>query len=679
MAPRSNKKSTTFVLVLGLVLFLVGFRTAFSQSVSFSAAPTVTAQNRTISVAVMNNAGRRDLAVANRFSNTVSVLPGVGNGTFGTPAHFDVGAEPVAVAVADFNNDGRPDLAVANFDSNNVSILLQNADGSFGPAANVAVGNGPVALAAGDLNGDGRPDLAVANFNSHNVSILLQNPDGSFGPATNITTGTNPESVIIRDFNGNGILDLAVANGNSDDVAILLGAGGGNFVAQPNIPVGAGPVWLAAGDFNGDNVQDLAVSSQFSSTVSILLGNGNGTFSVSLTIDVPDRSFSLAAADFNQNGRLDLAVTKFDADRVSILRGNGNGTFAAPVDFSVGDGPHTVAVGDFNNDGKPDLATANVLSNTISILLNTSSASTGEERLTNISTRGSVLTTDNVMIGGFIIEGTAPKKVLIRGRGPSMGGAPFNVPGVLANPFVQVFSGQTLIAQNDNWQDTPTCFGFECEGTPQIIATGLDPCQPNPGQTAAPGGCAQESAILITLPPGAYTAILSGVGGGTGVGLVEVFELDGDNGPTRLANISTRGRVATGDNVMIGGFIIEGTAPKSVLIRGRGPSMGAAPFNVPGTLANPFLQLFSGQTLIAQNDNWQEAPTCFGFECDGAPEIVATGLDPCQPNPGETTAPPGCAQESAILIMLPPGAYTAIMSGVGGGIGVGLVEVFEIN
>ncbi|HEX9265727.1 MAG TPA: S8 family serine peptidase [Candidatus Binatia bacterium] len=305
--------------------------------------------------------------------------------------------------------------------------------------------------------------------------------------------------------------------------------------------------------------------------------------------------------------------------------------------------------------------------------------------LSNISTRGSVLTGDNVMIGGFIIEGTVPKTVLIRARGPSMSGAPFSIPGTLANPFLQIFSGSTSIAQNDNWQTAdPLCasMGFTCGGPTEIAATDLDPCQPNPGQSTPPPGCAQESAILITLPPGAYTAIESGVGGGSGLGLVEVFEVDGGASPSKLINISTRGRVGTGDNVMIGGFTISGSSLKTVLLRGRGPSMGGVPFSIPGTLANPFLQIFSGSTAIAQNDNWQTTdPLCatMGFACGGAAEIAATVLDPCQPNPGQSTSPSGCAQESAILITLAPGAYTAIVTGVGGGTGVGLIEVFEIN
>jgi len=298
--------------------------------------------------------------------------------------------------------------------------------------------------------------------------------------------------------------------------------------------------------------------------------------------------------------------------------------------------------------------------------------------LANISSRGGVLTGNNVMIGGFIVDGTAPKRILIRSRGPSMAGAPFFVPGTLANPMVQLFSGPTIIAQNDNWQDAPSCPGFVCEGASEILNTGLDPCTPNPGQSSSPQNCALEAAILITLPPGAYTAIVNGVAGGTGVGLVEVFEADATT-VSELSNISTRGFVQSGDDVMIGGLIIEGSAPATVLIRARGPSMSSAPFSVPGTLADPFLQIFSGQDVIAQNNNWQDAPSCNGFVCGTAAQIAATGLDPCQPNPGQPTSPPGCAQESAILITLPPGAYTAIVSGVGNTTGVGLVEAFEID
>ncbi len=299
--------------------------------------------------------------------------------------------------------------------------------------------------------------------------------------------------------------------------------------------------------------------------------------------------------------------------------------------------------------------------------------------LVNISTRALVETGNNIMIGGLIIQGTAPKTVLLRGRGPALADAPFNVPGALSNPLLRLFSGPTLVAQNDNWQSPSTCT-VACGTADDIAHTGLDPCQPNPGQPTPPPGCAQESALLVTLPPGGYTFQLSGAGGETGVGLVEAFEADGNLTPTKLANISTRGIVRTGANIMIGGIIVDGPSPKKVLLRGRGPALEAPPFSLSGVLGNPFLRLFSGANLIAQNDNWQDAPFCNGgFTCGGAAEIVATGLDPCQPNPGQPSPPPNCALESAILITLPPGGYTVQLSGASSEEGLGLVEAFEAN
>jgi hypothetical protein len=280
-------------------------------------------------------------------------------------------------------------------------------------------------------------------------------------------------------------------------------------------------------------------------------------------------------------------------------------------------------------------------------------------RLTNLSTRGRVETSDNVMIGGFIIGGTTSKTVLVRAVGPSL--ADFGVPGALVNPALQLFAGQTAIAENDDWETVePLCqqSGQTCGDASAIAATGLAPTQP------------LEAAILITLPPGTYTAIVSGLGETTGVGLVDVFEVE-DLPVARLTNISTRGRVETSDNVMIGGFIIEGDTSKKVLVRALGPTLGLPPFNVLGALDDPVLQVFpEGQIVpIAQNDNWMVLdPLCAppAQTCGGPAAITATGL-----------APP-LDQEAAILLTLPPGAYTAILSGAGGTTGVGLVDVFEV-
>jgi hypothetical protein len=260
----------------------------------------------------------------------------------------------------------------------------------------------------------------------------------------------------------------------------------------------------------------------------------------------------------------------------------------------------------------------------------TGAALTDPPRLANISTRLQVLTGENVLIGGFIIGGSAAKTVVVRARGPSL--AAQGVPGTLANPNLQLFSGATQIAQNNDWSTASNATAIQ--------QSGFAPSDGN------------ESAIMTTLNPGAYTAIVTGVAGGTGVAIVEVFEVDAPTVP--LINISTRGLVQTGDNVMIGGFIIQGNGPQTVVVRARGPSLVAQ--GVSGVLANPNLQFFSGATQIAQNNDWGQAAN--------AAAIQASGFAPSDPN------------ESAIMMTLNPGAYTAIVTGVAGGTGVAIVEVF---
>lgn len=288
--------------------------------------------------------------------------------------------------------------------------------------------------------------------------------------------------------------------------------------------------------------------------------------------------------------------------------------------------------------------------------------------LSNISTRGEVQTGDSVMIGGFWISGTTPKTVLIRARGPSL--ADFGVTGPLANPTIQLYSGPTAIAQNDDWQTTnPQCDSpaVACGDATDIQNTGFDPC------SVTTTGCTLDSAIHVTLPPGGYTAILSGVNNGTGVGIVEVFDVDSGS-PSKLINISTRGPVLTGDSVMIGGFWVSGTDPKTVLLRARGPSLAA--FGVTGAMANPVIELYSGPTMVASNDDWQTTNTqCDSplVACGSVQDIIDTGFDPC------SVTSTGCTLDSAMHVTLPPGGYTAILKGVNDGTGVGIVEVFEVS
>ncbi|MFL6569941.1 MAG: CAP domain-containing protein, partial [Chthoniobacterales bacterium] len=252
--------------------------------------------------------------------------------------------------------------------------------------------------------------------------------------------------------------------------------------------------------------------------------------------------------------------------------------------------------------------------------------------LSNISTRARVGLNDDVMIGGFQVRGVGLKRVLIRGIGPRL--AEFNVPNVLADPNLRVFNGGGKIAENDDW-------GMSADKD-AIVASGKAPTYP------------QESAVILSLPEGDYTAIVNGVGPNpTGAGMVEVYDLD-TSSTAKLTNISTRAVVGADDDVMIGGVIIDGTGTQKVVIRGMGPSLGQ--FGVANSLANPTLSVFdSNGNKIGTNDNWSD------------PELTTLGRAPGQP------------AEAALVMNLTPGSYTAIVSGVNKTTGVGLVEVFKIS
>ena len=264
----------------------------------------------------------------------------------------------------------------------------------------------------------------------------------------------------------------------------------------------------------------------------------------------------------------------------------------------------------------------------------TLATATAPPRLANLSTRMQVLTGSEVMIAGFIISGSGPKTVVINVAGPSL--VNFGVTSALANPMLTLVrsSDQAIIGSNDDWQ--------AASNAAQIQASGFAPNH------------SLEPAILATLSPGAYTAIVSGAGGSTGVGLVGVFEVDRPDVP--LINISTRGRVLTGNDVMIAGFVIQGSSSQTVVINVAGPSL--ANHGIASPLLNPTLTLVrsSDQTVLAANDDWTDAPN--------AVEIQASGFAPNH------------AREPAILMTLPPGAYTAIVQGVSGTTGVALVGVF---
>ena len=237
-----------------------------------------------------------------------------------------------------------------------------------------------------------------------------------------------------------------------------------------------------------------------------------------------------------------------------------------------------------------------------------------------------------MMIGGFIIDGDNDKDIAIRALGPSLADA--GVPRPLANPKLELYdSTGALILENDDWTMLP----------PGTVPSGLEPSS------------SAESVIVASLAPGSYTAILESADGSIGNALCELYDLA--PGDSSVRNISTRGQVGIGDDVMIGGFIVGGDEPARIMVRAIGPSLGA--FGIVGVLPDPLLELYNSDgSLIYQNDNWRS---------DQAQQII------------DSTIPPSNDNESAIIATLAPGAYTAIVRDANSAEGVALVEFYVLN
>jgi uncharacterized delta-60 repeat protein len=467
------------------------------------------------------------------------------------------------------------------------------------------------------------------------ISKIVVQPDGKIllGGTFALTDTTKPVDVVR--LNSDGGLDSSftaalplVEDQNFQQPDVF------DFALQPDGKVlVAGGFSLATQQQGGDFVRlnsDGSLDNSF-----------NGLRGVSRILVQPDGKI-LVGGDFSLNG----------AARNGLARVNSDGRVDPSFTVLINDHSRYAVVPNFvfafglQADGKIVVAgtfdTVNGTTHTSLVRLQGDSGS----RLLNISTRLAVGTGENVLIGGFIITGTDPKTVIIRGIGPSLPG----VGGTLADPTLELHQGATTLATNDNWKINDST-GQSQEAA--IRATTIPPAND------------LESAILATLNPGPYTAILAGKNGTTGVGLVEVYDLaQGAN--AQLANISTRSLVQTGDNVMIGGFIVgNGTANvggiAKVIVRALGPSLGAS--GIGNTLADPTLELHDGNgNTIATNDNWKASSNGSSQQS----EIEAT------------TIPPPNDLESALVATLGPGNYTAIVRDKNNSTGVGLVEVYNL-
>ncbi len=269
--------------------------------------------------------------------------------------------------------------------------------------------------------------------------------------------------------------------------------------------------------------------------------------------------------------------------------------------------------------------------------------------LRNLSTRGTVGTGEAVLVAGFVVNGSTPKQLLVRAIGPAL--TEHGVSGVVADPMLQLYQGTTVIASNDNW------------GT----ASGVAGASSIVGAFTLPSG-SKDAALVATLSPGIYTAQVSGVGGTKGVGLVEIYDVDSQTpySADKVLNVSTRGEVGAGDKTLIAGVTINGTSAKRVLIRAIGPTLGLPDFGITNALSDPLLKIVrvSDGATVRENDDWERGNDAAKIG-EAAAQVGAFSL-------------PSGSQDAVLLITLPPGAYTALVSSADGSTGVAIVEVYEV-
>jgi uncharacterized repeat protein (TIGR03803 family) len=474
---------------------------------------------------------------------------------------------------------------------------------------------------------------------SHNGAIARVTPAGEFTVIhefVSATDGAEPFSSLVQD--GNGFLyGVTNVRGADDNGTIFRCSPAGDFTVLHQFTPQEGrpatdPVLGSDGSIYGATFDGGAF---YGGTVFRLAPNG--AFTVLHDFEKQLGVFGTTLMMAN-DGNLYGASASGEKGQGYLFQVAPTGAFNVLYSFSGGsDGSNPGALMEASNGllygSTAGYGGAEGLGTLFSLSIRPSTA------LLNISTRMRVETGDNVLIGGFIVTGTAPKNVVIRGIGPSLSSV--GISGALADPTLELRGPDgSLISANDNWQDYPL-------QAAQLTALGFGLPHSN------------EAGIIATLPPNAYTAVLAGKNSGTGVGLLEVYDID-QTANAQMANISTRGLVQTGTNVMIGGFILGGsTSDAHVIVRGIGPSL--ADLGLSPVLANPTLELHDGNgALLTSNDNWLDDST-------QAAELSASGLAPTH------------WQESGIRALLPPGPFTAVLAGQNGGSGIGLIEIYNLH
>jgi predicted outer membrane repeat protein len=552
---------------------------------------------------------------------TIKFAPGLGGVILNTAAPTGLGI------VAALNIVG-PGARVLTISGNNVARVF-NVAGGTGNIVNIS----GLTIANAHINDSGGGISNVANLTLRDCAVL-NNSGGSGGGAVNAAT----MHVTNCTFAGNQSTGNGGALRNVGDLVVT------NSSFNNNTAVSSGAIasFVASGPAATLNVVNCTISGNTASDPSA--GTGGGIFNGNLSTATVSNTIvanNTAATGTDVSGAFTSGghnLIRITTGSTGFINGNNGDQVGIPA------GLDTLK----NNGGPTD--TMALLSSSTAINNGGANAPSADQRgysrfgvsdigafefngiaptLANISTRLPVGSGDNVLIAGFIVTGTQPKKVIIRALGPSV-----PVSGALANPVLELYSGSTILESNDDWMGSPN--------KQAIIDSTIPPSSP------------LESAIVRSVAPGNYTAIERGVNNGTGIGVIEVYDLD-TSANSKLANISTRGLVQTGDNVLFAGMIVVGQASQNVIIRALGPSTG-----VPGAMADPTLELRDANgNLLEANDNWMDSPN--------KQAII------------DSTIPPTNDLESAIVRTLTPANYTAIVRGAGGTTGIAVVEVYALN
>lgn len=322
----------------------------------------------------LNRDGHLDLVTANQTADTISVLNGVGDGTFAAKVDYAteslaLNSMPTAVAVGDLNGDTWPDVAVASQGSSNVTVFLNSGTGTLGAPASVAGGAfGALDIAIADFNGDGHPDLVVPRPEDAYVNVMLGVGEGTFAAPVGVRAAQGNVAIEVADLDDTGGLDVVAVSTESASVALFHGAGDGTFAASVNYAVAREPSDVAIGDFDGDGDRDVAVASYRKRFVQLLENDGAGRLAANVYAPAGAAPADVASGHFDANAFPDLVATNSGANTVSVLLGHGDGRFDPPAALTTGTGPTDVAVGDVNGDGEANLVTANYDAGTVSML-----------------------------------------------------------------------------------------------------------------------------------------------------------------------------------------------------------------------------------------------------------------------------------------------------------------------